>query len=51
MFSSNPLVCSVCCLSVKLELDRDTDDTGLPVHENCFTKLLLDKRKPRDDRE
>lgn len=51
MFSSNPVVCSVCGLPVKLELDRDTDDTGLPIHENCYTNLLLDKRKPRNDRE
>jgi hypothetical protein len=51
MFSSNPLVYSICGLPVKLELDRDTDDAGFPVHENCYTKLLLDKRKPRDDRE
>jgi hypothetical protein len=42
--SSPDFKCAICGHPVNLELDRNTDETGKAVHEDCYVSRLSSKR-------
>jgi hypothetical protein len=42
-----PHLCSICNLSIHLELDRCTDEKGKAVHEICYLRKVVSIQKDK----